>query len=339
MKENQNEFSCPSNGSEKKIDSAAFKIAGGNESWNAPVTEFSEVLDRSTNSNDKKVTDGQKLGDQEGPLRHPNGCKRDLKSLINIDKSWSSPEIERSIIIDSFTDRDKTESGDSRTFSTSASQLFELDSRAHFYADKSVRECELPEVTVCYKESNYHIVKDICVDEGFPTKDKTSIKIENDDHSGLFVSQPHHEDKHNGAMKGCHDMEPSTGGFEDSMVEDTTNSFSSEHGTKEVDVATNFLDGSKSSLEDEAEDTTKVLGLGDLKQMSEANWSATERTEDDVSEDESATSCRNSSQELVVHDSCLQSSNSDEIAAPKQLDEVLFLSSMHDMFSASLYFQ
>ncbi|KAJ6689740.1 hypothetical protein OIU85_006091 [Salix viminalis] len=40
-----------------------------------------------------------------------------------------------------------------------------------FYMDKSVMECELPELIVCYKENTYH-VKDICVDEGAPLQDK-----------------------------------------------------------------------------------------------------------------------------------------------------------------------
>ncbi|CAK7326419.1 unnamed protein product [Dovyalis caffra] len=40
-----------------------------------------------------------------------------------------------------------------------------------FYMDKSVMECEVPELIVCYKENTYH-VKDICVDEGVPLQDK-----------------------------------------------------------------------------------------------------------------------------------------------------------------------
>ncbi|XP_027360216.1 uncharacterized protein LOC113868640 isoform X2 [Abrus precatorius] len=39
------------------------------------------------------------------------------------------------------------------------------------YMDKTITECE-PDLEVCYKESNYHLVKDICVDEGVLTKDK-----------------------------------------------------------------------------------------------------------------------------------------------------------------------
>ncbi|KAK8604291.1 hypothetical protein V6N13_099238 [Hibiscus sabdariffa] len=41
-----------------------------------------------------------------------------------------------------------------------------------FYLDKSVMECNLPELVVCYKENTFHVVKDICIDEGVLTKDK-----------------------------------------------------------------------------------------------------------------------------------------------------------------------
>ncbi|XP_010257928.1 PREDICTED: uncharacterized protein LOC104597869 isoform X2 [Nelumbo nucifera] len=41
-----------------------------------------------------------------------------------------------------------------------------------FYTDKSVMECEVPELIVCFKEGPYHVVKDICVDEGVPSQDK-----------------------------------------------------------------------------------------------------------------------------------------------------------------------
>ncbi|AEC05750.1 hypothetical protein ISN45_At02g002780 [Arabidopsis thaliana x Arabidopsis arenosa] len=41
-----------------------------------------------------------------------------------------------------------------------------------FYMDKNVTACDLPEIVVCYKENTYHIVKDICVDEGVPVQEK-----------------------------------------------------------------------------------------------------------------------------------------------------------------------
>uniref|UniRef100_M4DLI2 Uncharacterized protein n=1 Tax=Brassica campestris TaxID=3711 RepID=M4DLI2_BRACM len=41
-----------------------------------------------------------------------------------------------------------------------------------FYMDKNVTACDSPEIVVCYKKSTYHVVKDICVDEGVPVQEK-----------------------------------------------------------------------------------------------------------------------------------------------------------------------
>uniref|UniRef100_A0A1J3G7C4 Uncharacterized protein n=1 Tax=Noccaea caerulescens TaxID=107243 RepID=A0A1J3G7C4_NOCCA len=41
-----------------------------------------------------------------------------------------------------------------------------------FYMDKNVTACDLPEIVVCFKDSTYHVVKDICVDEGVPVQEK-----------------------------------------------------------------------------------------------------------------------------------------------------------------------
>ncbi|XP_010261085.1 PREDICTED: uncharacterized protein LOC104599949 [Nelumbo nucifera] len=63
-----------------------------------------------------------------------------------------------------------------------------------FYTDKVVMECELPDLTVGFKEDPYRVVKDICIDEGVPSLDK--ILTENDEvdykscfpHTGLDVN-------------------------------------------------------------------------------------------------------------------------------------------------------
>ena len=41
-------------------------------------------------------------------------------------------------------------------------ELFKNDT--DLYTDKSVMESDLPELMVCYKDSTYHVVKDICID-------------------------------------------------------------------------------------------------------------------------------------------------------------------------------
>lgn len=61
------------------------------------------------------------------------------------------------------------------------------------YMDKTIKECE-PKPVVCYKESN-RVVKDICVDEGVPTKDKVLFEKSVDEKAyNLFPYIPN-EDK------------------------------------------------------------------------------------------------------------------------------------------------
>ncbi|XP_024042063.1 uncharacterized protein LOC18045192 [Citrus clementina] len=61
-----------------------------------------------------------------------------------------------------------------------------------FYMDKSVTECELPELIVCYKENTYH-VKDICIDEGVHSHDR--ILFESDVGKSVRSFLPPKEDR------------------------------------------------------------------------------------------------------------------------------------------------
>lgn len=40
-----------------------------------------------------------------------------------------------------------------------------------FHTDKAVTQTELPELTICYKASSFNVVKDMCIDEGVPSRD------------------------------------------------------------------------------------------------------------------------------------------------------------------------
>ncbi|KAL2349100.1 hypothetical protein Fmac_003100 [Flemingia macrophylla] len=60
--------------------------------------------------------------------------------------------------------------------------------------DKTVTECE-PQLEVCYKESNFHAVKDICVDEGALTKDKVMFVNTDDDKAYNFFPSESCESK------------------------------------------------------------------------------------------------------------------------------------------------
>ncbi|CAH1412776.1 unnamed protein product [Lactuca virosa] len=61
---------------------------------------------------------------------------------------WNNPELESSIFENDFTNNQEHKT-------------------TGFYIDKNAVECELPELMVCYQESDFQ-VKDICIDEGIP---------------------------------------------------------------------------------------------------------------------------------------------------------------------------
>ncbi|KAF9624458.1 hypothetical protein IFM89_011466 [Coptis chinensis] len=77
-------------------------------------------------------------------------------------------------------------------FLSNGINLYEKETK--FYTDKSVTECELPELVVCFKEGDYHVVKDIVIDDGLPSLNKFLVdngEVHNDkffsSHSGLDV--------------------------------------------------------------------------------------------------------------------------------------------------------
>ncbi|XP_077221883.1 uncharacterized protein LOC143855694 [Tasmannia lanceolata] len=66
------------------------------------------------------------------------------------------------------------------------------------YTNKNIMEFALPELMVCFKESNYHVIKDICIDEGVPSLDKTLVENETDDRK--FIGFPHSDLDENRAL-------------------------------------------------------------------------------------------------------------------------------------------
>ncbi|WZY78712.1 hypothetical protein YC2023_025096 [Brassica napus] len=54
--------------------------------------------------------------------------------------------------------------------------------------DKNVTVCDLPEIVVCYKEKTYHVVKDICADEGVLVQEK-SVTCNSNSNSNLCESE------------------------------------------------------------------------------------------------------------------------------------------------------
>lgn len=72
---------------------------------------------------------------------------------------WNNPELESSIFENNFTNNHEDETLRTPTVACNITN--------RFFIDKHSVECELPELMVCYKESDFR-VKDICIDEGIP---------------------------------------------------------------------------------------------------------------------------------------------------------------------------
>ncbi|KAI3729637.1 hypothetical protein L6452_18298 [Arctium lappa] len=91
---------------------------------------------------------------------------------------WTNPELECSTFGNDFTNNHEDEK-----FRKSLAAAYDVPTHLFgkatgFYIDKNAVECELPELMVCYKESDFH-VKNICIDEGIPGDHKTILIDEN----------------------------------------------------------------------------------------------------------------------------------------------------------------
>ncbi|GAA0139792.1 hypothetical protein LIER_01268 [Lithospermum erythrorhizon] len=144
---------------------------------NAPKLEYSNSVIRVSSNQDDPSED----------LYHLNRIEKDADALTSDEEDtnelWNTPELECSLVMDEYANCNEHESQvSSGPFVTSES--FHADKNV--CTDKTVLDYELPELMVCYKESNYHVVKDIGVDDGIPVEDKVLI----DGQYGTSVGQP-----------------------------------------------------------------------------------------------------------------------------------------------------
>ncbi|XP_048318455.2 uncharacterized protein LOC107408546 [Ziziphus jujuba] len=158
-----------------------------------------------------------------------------------------------------------------------------LDKDSEFYMDKSVMECELPEFLVCYKESNNHAVKDICIDEGVPSQDKI-----------LFESSVNDKD-------GCTFVFPDN----------------DQNKQVEIHIPTKF----KSSVNSEKYDVN-FCETKDLMQKGEVKYNATDKNANDVSKEKIFPGNVLLMQELGREKSQSRSTNNERVVAEQQTFQI-----------------
>lgn len=159
--------------------------------------------------------------------------------------------------------------------------------------DNNVMQDELPEFMVFYEENEYHVVKDICIDEGVPLKDKIVIESENDD--GLCTFLLFDENQNGDATKEREDKREdsdllSSNGSKSSSENDYNEDDIHEWGTKDYEVNMELLleNALKSLLENHlVDDIGNDGGSFALVQTGEENYSATDKTVENVPREKS----------------------------------------------------
>ncbi|KAF2282930.1 hypothetical protein GH714_043247 [Hevea brasiliensis] len=98
-----------------------------------------------------------------------------VKYAVNEEDNWHASKLDGSMGVDDSTSDNEKEVRDfvaPTPLTHSSLKIESFEKNKVFYVDKSVMESELPELVVCYRDSAYHIVKDICIDEGVPSQDR-----------------------------------------------------------------------------------------------------------------------------------------------------------------------
>ncbi|CAA2977494.1 Hypothetical predicted protein [Olea europaea subsp. europaea] len=194
MKKNQNGTLYHSNSFEREIDPLAFTAKdiyhlNGHGREMAPFELEAKTGDEPWNA---KIVDSFGKDNEYGNL---NSSKKEDQNGIPSDREWDADpldsdtedngkfgndlELEGTVFIERFAHGHDNDPRESDRLSVAASDM--LESGTKLYTEKDITECELPEFEVCYKETNYNIVKDICVDEGMPTEGKVLTKSIKDD--------------------------------------------------------------------------------------------------------------------------------------------------------------
>lgn len=167
-------------GLRRDVRPSLFEAKGTEECWK-PKTEDDLSVDTQNRTRDSSA---EKF--QNGPFCHNENLEDDHDPLSSDttakDNVQTRPEHDPPVAGGEFMHRNENESGDRRLPYVAASDLFVRDK--NLFTDKNVLEYEHPELIVCYKEINYHVVKDICVDEGMAASRKILIDSNKDNQSG-----------------------------------------------------------------------------------------------------------------------------------------------------------
>ncbi|KAL1568532.1 hypothetical protein AAHA92_00140 [Salvia divinorum] len=251
-----------SNGLRRDTHPSPYDVKGTEVYWNPKLDN-----DLSTNRNGDEF--------QNGPLCRQESLEDDIDSVSSDtnakDEVQTTPEHDN-----------ENESSDCMSpYVATASDLFGRDK--NLYMDKNVLEYQQPELVVCYKELNYHVVKDICVDEGMPANRRILIDNSEDGQSGNCFPHPQNDDSNHEA----------TGGVDDeflisNIVEAATSEFvvANQQGSNEIFLVQG-QPNSPSKKRSSFKDTATGCNLEESIQKDGMDFGATSKTTTDAPDEES----------------------------------------------------
>ena len=203
-------------------------------------------------SGDENVKENQKVisYDLKG---HERGADPLPFEMDGEDRFWKTQEFDRSINVDDMVNACGNEVRNcvaTCTISSEKSESFEKD--GDMCTDKSVTKHELP---VCCKESTYHVVKDICIDEGTISPGSVLAESGKEEHEGFCTFLPPDTDKN-------------------------------VDSTKTADKELLLPDEQKASAENDcSKDDNNLCSLKDLMQAEEKNYDARVKMTSHISEE------------------------------------------------------
>lgn len=187
------------NGLKSDTHPSPFEVKGTEVYWN-PKFNDDLSMDNQNRNGDLKPEEFQ-----NGPVCRLEDDIDSVSSESNAkDEVQTRPEHDCAVAGEEVMHCNENESSDCGSpYVVAASDLFDRDK--NWYTDKNVLECQRPGLIVCYKELNYHVVKDICVDEGMLANRKIFIDNSEDDQSGISFAHPLNDHNHRKANGGVGD--------------------------------------------------------------------------------------------------------------------------------------
>ncbi|XP_077237571.1 uncharacterized protein LOC143879214 isoform X1 [Tasmannia lanceolata] len=181
-----------------------------------------------------------------------------------------------------------SEGGGKVTSYSNPATEFELSEKEmNFYTDKNVMELELPELIVCFKERNYHVIKDICIDEGVPSLDKTLVENVVD-HTEKFRGFPQSDlDENRTLTKEVLDCAlPISDGlkllnFEEHHISDDDNAGHSSSPDRLLEEGAGDVDATEETVNGMSEETVVLDELHLVQDSAMSNWHADSSSSDE----------------------------------------------------------